>query len=377
MNGNDIFLILNLVQHRENKRLLDEHLAAPFAAPDLEQTDILDLCKPSLRLLSDVESWDAPLDCILTDAPGLRRYEHHIVAKKAEERPLFLPVLLVLQDQESGLATGGLWRTVDEILYAPVRRLELSARMAVLIRSRRLSRELNQKNQELKTFLYLLAHDLRAPMRAVTGFSELLEEDYSEGMPSTTLDLLQRIRRSSEEMAALMDEVLRLVRLESLSPVMGPVPIADVMEDVRLRLDAELAQRRATIHAPPDWPTVLGSKPLLVSIFHNILSNALKYTAPGVSPEITLRWEALPWGFRLHVIDNGIGIPEDKIPLIFRPFTRLHGSEEYPGMGLGLTAVKRIVDLLHGRIHVRSQVGQGTVFTVDFMRCDHVENSPR
>lgn len=377
MNGVDLVTVLNVIEHRENRKLVSEQLAAQFPEPDPECSPSPDRTTPVVRMLNGGVFWDAPVDFIIADGPGLRRWEREILDKKAADCPLFLPVLLITQDKDLGLASKGLWRCVDEILLTPIRRLELSARTAVLIRARRLSRELDRKNQELKTFLYLLAHDLRAPMRAVIGFSELLEEDPSGCIPPETLEMLQRIRRSSQEMTAMIDEVLRLVRLESHSPFLGPVPMAEVMDEVRLRLRDEAERRRATIHEPEGWPVVLGTKPLLVSAFQNILSNALKYTAPGVAPEITLRWEELPWGFRFRVIDNGIGIPEEKIPLIFQPFKRLHGSEEYAGIGLGLTAVKRVVDLLHGRIRVQSQVGRGSCFLVDLMRGDDEENPSR
>ncbi len=377
MNGLDLVTVLNVIEHKENRKLVSEQLAAQFPEPDPDSSPSLDRATPVVRLLNGGSFWDAPVDFIIADGPGLRRWEREILDKKAAEHPVFLPVLLIAQDRDLGLATKGLWCCVDEILLMPIRRLELSARSAVLIRARRLSRELDRKNQELKTFLYLLAHDLRAPVRAVIGFSELLEEDPHGSIPSESLEMLQRIRRSSQEMSAMMDEVLHIVRLESLSPFLGPVAMADVMDEVRLRLRDDAERRRATIHEPSHWPVVLGSKPLLVSAFQNILSNALKYTAPGVAPEITLRWEELPWGFRFRVIDNGIGIPEEKIPFIFQPFKRLHGSEEYPGIGLGLTAVKRVVDLLHGRIRVQSQLGRGTCFVVELMRGNHVENPSR
>lgn len=375
MNGLHFFYVLNLVEHRENRRLLEEQLACQFPEPDSTAPEALeDPPKPVVRLLKGPDAWSAPADCLIVDGPGFKRWEQEILDKKASDHPLFLPVLLVLQDKEIGLADKGLWRSVDEILCTPLRRVELSARLAVLLQARRLSRELDLRNQELKTFLYLLAHDLKAPMRAVVGFSELLEEDPHGCMPSQTLDLLQRIRRCSSEMTAMMDEVLQLIRLDSGSHHMGPVNMAQVMDEVRSRLREDMERREATVHEPSHWPTVLGSKPLLVSAFQNILSNALKYTAPGIRPEITVQWEELSWGYRFHVIDNGIGMDEDKIPLIFKPFTRLHSSEEYPGIGLGLTAVKRIADLLHGRIHVQSQRGRGSRFLVDLMRNTHVEN---
>lgn len=375
MNGLDFFYLINLMEHRENRKLLNEQLCAQFPEPDPTAPEIFDApSKPVIRFLNGQDAWDAPADCIIVDAPGFQRWEQEILDKKASDQPLFLPVLLVLQDKEIGFADKGLWRSVDEILCAPIRRVELNARIAVLLRARRQSKELNFRNQELKTFLYLMAHDLRAPMRAVVGFSELLEEDPHAGMPSQTLDLLQRIRRCSTQMTTMMDEVLQLVRLDGQSHLVGSVDMAQVMDEVRSHLGEEMERREATVHEPSYWPTVLGSKALLVSAFQNILSNALKYTAPGIRPEVTLSWEELPWGYRFHVIDNGIGMDEDKIPLIFKPFTRLHSSEEYPGIGLGLTAVKRTVELLHGRVRVQSQRGRGTRFIVDLMRNAHVEN---
>ncbi len=374
MTGLYFFYILNLLEHRENRKLVAEHLCTQFPEPDPTSLEAFDAFKPILRLVDGDDGWKAPVDGIIVDGPGFRRWEQEILDKKASDHPLFLPVLLVLQEREIGLADKGLWRSVDEILWTPMRRVELNARIAVLLRARQLSRELDLRNQELRTFLYLLAHDLKAPMRAVVGFSELLEEDPHGCMPSQTLEMLQRIRRCSLDMTAMVDEVLNLMRLETASSLLGPVDMAEVMDEVRSRLQDETKRRHATIHGPSQWPNVLGSKPLLVSVFQNILSNALKYTAPGIRPEIRLDWEEISWGYRFFVMDNGIGIPQDKIPLIFKPFTRLHGTEEYPGIGLGLTAVKRIMDLLHGRIHVQSQVGQGTCFVLELMRDAHVEN---
>ncbi|MEJ5364078.1 MAG: hybrid sensor histidine kinase/response regulator [Desulfosoma sp.] len=375
MNGCDLITVLNAIEHKENRKLVSEHLAAQFQAFDAKAcVGPQEEEGPLLRVLNDGTSWDAPLDLVIVDGLGLRRWEREILATKEAERPRFLPILFIAQDKDLGLATKNLWQAVDEVVCTPIRKVELNARVAVLVRARLLSKVLDRKNHELKTFLYLMAHDLRAPLRAITGFSELLQEEREKELPRDVIDLLAKIRRSSTDMVELMEAVLRIVRLEKISPFLGPVDMAEVMAEVLDRLRDERVRRRAHVTGPDDWPTVLGAKPLLVSLFQNILSNALKYTAPGTPPRITLSWQAFPWGYRFSVTDNGIGIPEEKIPEIFKPFRRLHGSEEYPGIGLGLTAVKRVVDMLHGRILVRSRVGAGTTFLVDLMRYDHVEN---
>lgn len=379
MNEEAVQTVLLLARHKGNRRLLLEHLQTlrPFHVGGFPAGVFCPTDEPPLVVLEGEEHLAAPLDLVIADELGLSAVRRELAGRKARETPLFLPVLLVTHGRELGLADSELWKTVDEVVVSPIRRVELSARITVLLRARALSAHLDRRNQDLKAFVYLMAHDLRAPARGVEGLGDALLEDYGHALPEPGREMVRRMADAARDMGHLMDVVLDFAKLEQEAPILTPVALEDVVQDTLERIGPELERSggRVEVSSPP-WPVVLGSSQLLVTVFQNLLLNALKYVSPGQAPRVEIAWEASSALCRVSVKDNGIGIPEEKLEFIFSPFRRLHSAEEYPGIGLGLTAARRMVELMHGRLWAESRLGEGSIFYVELMRCPDVQGSP-
>lgn len=378
MSEEAVQTVLLLVRHKENRRLLLEHLQTlrPCHVGGFPAKVFCPGDEPALVVLEGEEHLAAPLDLVIADGLGLSPVRRDLVVRKAREAPLFLPVLLVTQDRELGLASSELWKAVDELVVLPIRRMELSARITVLLRARALSVHLDRRNQDLKAFVYLMAHDLRAPARGVEGLGEALLEDYGHALPEDGREMVRRMVGAARDMGQLMDVVLDFAKLEPEAPILTAVSLEEVIQDTLERIGPELKRSGGRVQvSPPPWPAVLGSSQLLVTVFQNLLLNALKYVSPGQAPRVALAWETSSALCRVSVQDNGIGIPEEKLEFIFSPFRRLHSTEEYPGIGLGLTAARRMVELMHGRLWAESRLGEGSIFYVELMRCPDVQSS--
>ncbi|MBC7358124.1 MAG: hypothetical protein H5U10_06275 [Desulfacinum sp.] len=379
MNADGFQTVLLLLGHRENRRLLVKELAAFRRCFEPGSWEFLlagDSEELPLVFLEGVENLAAPVDLIVADGPGLAEARQAVLDRKAAEQPRFLPVLLIASKADLGLASSQLWKVVDELLFAPVRRVELQARLAVLLRARSLSVHMERRNQDLKAFVYMMAHDLRAPARAVEGLAEALVEDFGRDLAGGGLEYVNRMRDAASEMGRLMDAALDFVKLESREPILAVVDPEAVVRRVVERLQPQIEQSRARVSLQDGpWPKVLGVEEFLVSVLHNLVSNALKYVPPDVPPRVEIGWEETPSILaRLYVRDRGIGIPADKRETIFSPFRRLHSREEYEGLGLGLTAAQRMVHLMHGRLSVQSEPGVGSTFFVELVRCDDAES---
>jgi signal transduction histidine kinase len=149
---------------------------------------------------------------------------------------------------------------------------------------------------------------------------------------------------------------------------LAPTALADVVGDALGELDAHLLERRAKVTVERPLPAVMVHRVMLVQALTNLLTNAAKFVAQGVDPEVTIRCEIDGPRVRLWVEDNGIGIAPEHHERIFRVFERLHGRDSYPGTGIGLAIVKRAADRMGGSAGVESEVGRGSRFWMDLSR---------
>ncbi|MGH9884277.1 MAG: PAS domain-containing hybrid sensor histidine kinase/response regulator [bacterium] len=218
-------------------------------------------------------------------------------------------------------------------------------------------------------FLSSMSHELRTPLNAILGFAQLLERDRKQPLSERQLERLGHVLRGGEHLLRLIDDVLDLSRIEAgrLSLSSEPVDLVEVLTEVVHTLEPMAARARLEIvtHAlPPDAPRVVADRTRLAQILMNFGSNAIKYGKPD--GQVAFRTESAPGTVRITVVDNGIGIPEDKRDRIFDPFQRA-GQEAGPieGTGIGLTISKRLAELMRGRVGFHSQLGQGSEFWVE------------
>ena len=221
--------------------------------------------------------------------------------------------------------------------------------------------ELESINQELESFSYSVSHDLRTPLRAIDGFSQALLEDYAEQLDETAQDYLTRVRSGAQRMGRLIDDLLKLARVSRAPMVREHINLSDIATTILDELQSADTERTAHIQIAPQLKAV-GDPHLIRIMLDNLLGNAWKYTSK--SPEPRIRFEQ-----NIHngkpcycVADNGAGFDMAYADKLFGAFQRLHDAKEYPGTGIGLATVQRIIHRHNGKIWADSTPGEGSTF---------------
>lgn len=327
--------ILLLLENRENQRLLADFLGRRH------------------DLASSPEA-DAAYDLAIADGPSLRTHGEFLLLKKQEEDPVFFPVLLVTTRQSMSLFTGPHFRIIDEIVLTPVEKLELIARVEMLLRARRLSLELRLRKDDVEAFIHAMTHDLRAPLRTVSGFAEAMAEDQSSRLDAAGKHQLDRIQAAVRQMWELIESLVEFSRIGRKAIKLKVVDLDAVVRVCLANLRQEIESRHASVEIAGTLGQAEADPALLKIAVTNLISNALKYVAPGIEPRLCISTERDGSRVRLNFQDNGIGLRPEDNERIFAPFVRLHGVEDYPGLGLGLSATKRVVEIMGGQIGVSS-----------------------
>jgi PAS domain S-box-containing protein len=222
-----------------------------------------------------------------------------------------------------------------------------------------------ERTAELDAFAYSVAHDLRAPLRAMHGFADAVREDYADALDEAGRDFLTRIIKSAKNMDVLIQDLLAYSRIGRDNLELEALGLKEAVQDSLADLQHEIASRGASVEVSVPPLTVWGHKATLKQVVANLVSNALKFTAPGTAPQIRIWAVARQGKVELCVRDNGIGIAPEHRERIFNVFERLHGSETYPGTGIGLSIVKKGLASMQGDISVESD-GQGSTFQAQF-----------
>jgi PAS domain S-box-containing protein len=227
------------------------------------------------------------------------------------------------------------------------------------------TRDLEAANRELEAFSYTVSHDLRAPLRSMEGFARALLDDYGATLEGDGLEYAGRIAAAAGRMSELIDDLLAYARLSRVELHLSRIPLASVVADARGQIGAELEGRGAVVMVQEPLPVVVGHRRTLVQVVANLLSNAAKFVDGTAPPSIVVRAEPRGTGVRLWVEDNGIGIAPEHQERIFQVFERLHGSESYPGTGIGLAIVRKGAERMGGHAGLESSPGSGSRFWVD------------
>jgi signal transduction histidine kinase len=236
--------------------------------------------------------------------------------------------------------------------------LEMYRQRAELRRHRE---QLAAMNSELEAFAYSVSHDLRAPLRAIEGFSQALLEDCPAKLNEQERDYLGRISAEARRMAQLIDDLLALSRVTRAEMQTERVSITDAANDVVEQMRASEPERRVVVEVA-EGLTASGDPRLLRQALENLLSNAWKFTGKASDARIVIGATEVDGKQAFFVRDNGAGFDTSYASKIFTPFQRLHSMKEFPGTGVGLSTVMRIVQRHGGRIWFESEVGQGTTF---------------
>lgn len=336
------------------------------------------------------------VDCILLDLvmPGLGGQE---TCRRIKAAPMMRDVPLIvlssLEDREAmvaSLAAGAddyvLKSSEIEVLKARIRaqlrrkqfedesrriRVEFLQRQMEAAEARsaralaetraRLLEQLEQKNRELEAFSYSVSHDLRAPLRAIEGFGRMLLEGYAQGLDESGQHYLRRICAGAQRMNQLIEDILRLSRVERADLRRTKVDLAEVARPIVSDLQQRDPPRNVAVSIEGPLP-VQADKNLMRIVLENLLGNAWKFTGKREEASIAVGREMTDQGPAFFVRDNGAGFDMTYAGKLFTPFQRLHKAGDFEGTGIGLTIVQRIVSRHGGRIWTKSAVDAGATF---------------
>jgi PAS domain S-box-containing protein len=273
----------------------------------------------------------------------------------------YITVKYPIADANGRQSICGISTDITPLKRAEEKERELNAELEERVRER--TAELEASTRELDAFAYSVSHDLRAPLRAVAGFSEVLLEDHSHQLDAAGRGYLRRIIAATERMGQLIDDLLDLSRASRVDLTRQRVDLTalahritaevsalgpDHMDEVEIRID--------------DGLSAVGDPVLLELVLLNLISNAWKYTAKVPKPRVHVGAVRQNGALVYFVRDNGAGFDMRYADKLFAPFQRLHSFEDFPGSGIGLAIVSRIVARHGGRIWAEGKPGDGAVF---------------
>ena len=288
------------------------------------------------------------------------------LVRKLREDPstASLPIILLSARAGEDSAIVGLDVGADDYLMKPFSAPELLARVRTHVELSRVRRdlitELERTNRELDAFSYSVSHDLRAPLRAVNGFAQILEEDYSKVLDSQGKAHIERICQGARRMNTLIDDLLALSRIARAPVSSANVDLSELAMAVVADLRQDQPQREVDVEIDARM-IARGDRSLLRIALVNLLGNAWKYTSRRENPTVE---------FRRHpgtedtffVRDNGAGFDMAHAGALFAPFQRFHSASEFEGTGIGLATVQRIIARHHGSVWAEAEPNRGATF---------------
>ncbi|MDB6028727.1 MAG: signal transduction histidine kinase [Verrucomicrobiales bacterium] len=235
--------------------------------------------------------------------------------------------------------------------------------------------ELKDSLQEMEKFCYSIAHDLKAPLRAINGLTMVLQQEYAPAFDAEGKNCTNRIVEAATRMHILIVDLLDYGRLTHMDVAVTPISLNDTIAKAAEGLREVIVLTKATIEVQKEMPIVMANSVLLDQVLSNLIENALKFVPAGVAPfvkiwaeERTVKSEdgTIRPSVRLSIKDNGIGVDVSYHKRIFKVFERLHGERSvYPGTGIGLALVQKAVERMNGISGVESTLGQGSLFWIE------------
>jgi light-regulated signal transduction histidine kinase (bacteriophytochrome) len=222
--------------------------------------------------------------------------------------------------------------------------------------------QLERANKELEAFSYSVSHDLRAPLRSIDGFSQVLLEDCQDQLDEDGKHFLSRIRLGAQRMGQLIDDLLRLSRIDRTDLCCAEVDLSGLCAKVVENLERANPGRRVLAVVQPAM-AACADPHLILLVFENLLGNAWKFTSRRDDPRIEVGATCSPQGERAFFVrDNGAGFDMAFADKLFKAFQRLHSASEFEGTGIGLAIVQRIIHRHRGRVWAESEPGRGATF---------------
>jgi len=348
---------------RVNKGILDKYsFTTPeqilgktdfdFFPADMAQQDFADEQKilqtgQPLMGLEGIEIWaDRPPTWVSTTKVAVRDYEGKIIG------------------------TLGISRDITDRKQKEEEILLLNKSLEKKVEAR--TKDLLLKNKELEEFTYTVSHDLKAPLRGISGYSTLLLQEHADQLDNEGKGFLEKLILSSEQLGCLIDDLLTYSRLEKREVTFSTISVQEI---VKVNLDqfrSEINRRNVLIHLDMAPTLLQSSYDLMMTIVHNYLENALKFTSRRTQPEIWIEYRDMDDFSLLSFRDNGIGFDNTYAEKIFDVFQRLNHSGEYSGTGIGLAIVKKAADLLNYQVWAEGKVDIGATFYLRILHQKHL-----
>lgn len=229
---------------------------------------------------------------------------------------------------------------------------------------------LEEAREQLQTFCYTMAHDLRSPLRTIESYAEMVVQDHGAQLDTDGRSYLERIRKAATRLQSLVGDLLSYAQVLRSDVGLEPIEARPFLELAVLEFKQSAAGRNAELEmrCKPGWVT--GHRATLNGVVLNLLSNAAKFVAEGKRPRIIVATEESGDFLRISVADNGVGVPLEAQDRLFRPFERLHPRHAFEGSGMGLAIVKKSVERMGGRVGVESVPERGSRFWFELPRAD-------
>jgi PAS domain S-box-containing protein len=295
---------------------------------------------------------------IETGTPIVDRQRHEVTL--SGERKWYMGTKVPLRDEDGSIiGVVGVGRDITELKRSAevIRKLNTELEQRVIERTA----QLEAANKELESFAYSVSHDLRAPLRSIDGFSQALLEDYQDELDKTGKEYLKRVLNASQRMASLIDDLLALSRITRSEMQREPVDLSSLAREIVAELRKEEPQRKVEVQIAPRLKADADANLMRIAL-QNLLQNAWKFTGRTSSARIEFGSEKQSGMRVFYVRDNGVGFDMDYVERLFGAFQRLHKDTDFPGTGIGLATVRRIVRRHGGEIWAEGTVGAGATF---------------
>ena len=220
--------------------------------------------------------------------------------------------------------------------------------------------ELSRSNEELQQFAYVASHDLQSPLKTIVNYLNLLERRYGNQLDDDGRKLIDTSTAAAGRMRTLINDLLEFSRVGT-GAEFGTVDVNELMTEILNEHQDDIQETHAAIDLGP-MPTLTAHRTDLKQVFQNLITNALKYRRPGVTPQLGIHATDDGDAYRFAISDNGIGIDSAYYERVFQIFQRLHGRNDYPGTGIGLATCKKLIDIYGGKIWLDSTPGVGSTF---------------
>jgi len=222
--------------------------------------------------------------------------------------------------------------------------------------------QLKMKNEELEKFIYIVSHDLKAPLVSIKGFTSLLGSSGEMKMSDEDKHCLDRIEANTKRMHEMVQDLLELSRVGQLEEVVSEVNVQKIVNEIIDEMKPTMDQKKIQVGIKGNFPVIQASSTRIYQVFSNLIGNAVKYLGTPENPTIEVGVNQNGKDYEFYVEDNGMGIPEEEQDKVFMVFQRGDDSGGIEGTGVGLSIVKKIVESLKGRIWLKSKEGQGSTF---------------